>query len=119
MASALALWRSGKAKEASAYAGSIAPSIDREKDYAYWAMLRLIQDQNDASAELEAKIPSIKKLDLRSAMLFYLAEYWICRGKTDLAAKYLILAEEMKREGTLEYRLLRAERRRLGARADG
>ena len=52
-------------------------------------------------------------------MLFYLSEYWICRGKAELAAKYLSLGEEMKREGTLEYRLLLAERKRLAAGPNG
>ena len=81
----------------------------------YWNMLRLIQDQNDASAELETKIQAEKKLDLKSAMLFYLSEYWLCRGKTDLGLKCLGVSEEMRREDTLEYRLLKAERRRLAA----
>jgi len=112
---ALSLWRDGKAREASAYAGSIAPAIDREANALYWNMLRLIQDQNDASAELETKIQAEKKLDLKSAMLFYLSEYWLCRGKTDLGLKCLGVSEEMRREDTLEYRLLKAERRRLAA----
>jgi tetratricopeptide (TPR) repeat protein len=119
IAASLALWRAGKPKEASSLAGTIAPGIDREKNGIYWNILRLIQDQNDASAELELKIQAEKHLDLKSAMLFYLSEYWICRGKTDLAAKYLSLGEEMKREGTLEYRLLLAERKRLNAGSNG
>ena len=39
----------------------------------------------------------------------------ISRGKPALAAKYLGLAEELKRKDTLEYRLLQAESRRLAA----
>ena len=117
--SCLALWRSGKPKDAAAYAGSVAPTIDRDKDGIYWAMLRLIQDQNDASSGVELAIQTEKKLDLKSAMLFYLSEFWICRGKTELASKYLALGEEMKRVGTLEYRLLLAERKRLGAGTNG
>jgi tetratricopeptide (TPR) repeat protein len=114
IAASVALWRSGNVKEAKTYAESIAPSIDRDKNYIYWAMLRLIQDQNDATADLEVKIQAAKKLDVKSAMLFYLAEYWICRGKTDLGAKYLALAAEQKREGTLEYRMIQSELKRLG-----
>jgi lipoprotein NlpI len=117
--SALALWRSGKPKEAAAYAASIAPAIDREKNGIYWAMLRLIQDQNDYSAELELKIQAEKRLDLKAAMLFYLSEYWICKGKVELASKYLSLGEEMNRQDTLEYRLLKAELARLGERPNG
>ncbi len=119
IASALALWRSGRPKDASVFAGSIAPGIDRDKNGIYWAMLRLLQDQNDATAELELAIQAEKKLDLKSAMLFYLSEYWICRGKVDLASKYLALVQDMKREGTLEYRLLLAERKRLDAGMNG
>ncbi len=119
IASALALWRSGRPKDASVFAGSIAPGLDRERNGIYWAMLRLLQDQNDATAELELDIQAEKKLDLKSAMLFYLSEYWICRGKIDLASKYLDLVQEMKRESTLEYRLLLAERKRLDARMNG
>jgi hypothetical protein len=52
-------------------------------------------------------------------MLFYLSEYWICREKTELADKYLTLAQDMKREGTLEYRLLLAERKRLASGSNG
>ncbi len=63
----------------------------------YWAMLRLLQDQNDATSELEVDIQAEKKLDRKSTMLFYLSEYWICKGKTDLASKYLSLVEDMKR----------------------
>ena len=81
-------------------------------------MLRLIQDQNDSSAELELKIQAEKKLDIKSGMLFYLSEYWICRDRPELATKYLSLGEEMKREGTLEYRLLLAEEKRMGTAAN-
>jgi tetratricopeptide (TPR) repeat protein len=119
IASALALWRSGKPKDASALALSVAPTIDRDKYAIYWNILRLIQDQNDASSELEVLIQKEKHLDLKCAMLFYLSEYWICRGKTDLAVKYLDLAAEMKRDGTLEYRLIAAERKRLAAASNG
>jgi hypothetical protein len=52
-------------------------------------------------------------------MLFYLSEYWICRNRTELADKYLSLAEDLKRESTLEYRLLLAERKRLAAGLNG
>ncbi len=119
IASVLAMWRSGQSKDAAAFAGSLAPTIDRQKNGIYWAMLRLLQDQNDATSELEVDIQAEKKLDLRSAMLFYLSEYWICKGKTDLASKYLSLVESMKREGTLEYRLLGAEIKRLGSSPNG
>jgi len=119
IASALAMWRSGQSKDAAAFAGLLAPTIDRQKNGIYWAMLRLLQDQNDATSELEVDIQAEKKLDLRSAMLFYLSEYWICKGKTDLASKYLSLVESMKREGTLEYRLLGAEIKRLGSSPNG
>jgi tetratricopeptide (TPR) repeat protein len=119
IASAIALWRSGDAKGASAFAAAIAAPLDRDKYGIYWAMLRLIQDQTDASSDLELRIEAEKKLDLKSAMLFYLSEYWICRGKSDLAAKYLSLAEDMKRVDTLEYRLLKAERSRLEPGSDG
>jgi tetratricopeptide (TPR) repeat protein len=115
IAGALALWRAGKPKEASAYAGQIAPGIDRDKNGIYWAMLRLIQDQNDASSELEIMIQAEKKLDRKGAMLFYLSEYWICRGRAELASKYLGLCEDMKRQSTLEYRLLLAEQKRIAA----
>lgn len=119
IASALAMWRAGRPKDASAFAGSLAPTIDRQTNGIYWAMLRLLQDQNDATAELEVDIQGEKKLDLRSTMLFYLSEYWICKGKTELASKYLSLVENMKRQGTLEYRLLRAEQKRLASSQNG
>ena len=119
IAAALALWRSGRPKDAAAYALSIAPGINREKNGIYWSMLRLIQDQRDDSHEVELNIQAEKKLDLKAAMLFYLSEYWVCRGKPDLASKYLSLGEELKRLGTLEYRMLQAERRRLGAGTNG
>jgi tetratricopeptide (TPR) repeat protein len=119
IAAAIALWRSGKPKEASALAGRIAPGIDREKNGIYWSMLRLLQDQSDASAELELQIQAEKRLDLKCAMIFYLSEYWLCRGKDSLASKYLALGDEMKRDGTLEYRLLKAELKRLGQGPNG
>jgi tetratricopeptide (TPR) repeat protein len=119
IASSLALWRSGKPKEAAAFAKTVTPGIDREKNAIYWNMMRLIQDQNDSSSELEILIQGEKRLDLKCAMIFYLSEYWICRGKNDLAVKYLDLAADMKREGTLEYRLVPAERKRLAALSNG
>ena len=82
-------------------------------------MLRLIQDQGNDSNDLELRIQAEKKLDLKSAMLFYLSEYWLCKGKPEIASKYLSLGEEMKRLGTLEYRMLLAERRRLSAGTNG
>ena len=116
IASALALWRSGGPRTRPhsrdpSPRGSIA-----RRNGIYWAMLRLLQDQNDATAELEVDIQAEKKLDSKSAMLFYLSEYWICKGKIDLASKYLSLVEDMKRGSTLEYRLLHAEKKRLVAR---
>jgi hypothetical protein len=114
IASAVALLKDGKYKAASVYAGGIAPVIDREKNGIYWSMLRLIQEQNDASAELELKIQAEKRLDIKAGMLFYLAEYWLARGKTELGAKYLTLSDEMNRKDSLEFRLLRAELKRLG-----
>jgi len=119
IASALALWRSGKPKEASSYARGVAASIDRDKYGIYWNMLRLVQDQNDSSSELEVMIQKETHLDLKCAILFYLSEYWICRGKTQLAVKYLDLAAEMKRDGTLENRLIASERKRLSALSNG
>ena len=65
------------------------------------------------------RIQAEKKLDRKAAMLFYLAEYWICRGKTGLAEKYLQLSEDLHRQDSLEYRLLQSERRRLAAAVAG
>ena len=78
-------------------------------------MLRLIQDQNDQTAEMEIKIQAEKSLDTKAAMLFYLGEYWIARARPELGVKYLLLSREMKRTECLEYRLLEPEIKRLGA----
>lgn len=110
----LAYMRAGKPQDAKNWAGSVAPTVDREKNGIYWLMLRLIQDQNDQTSELEVKLQGLKSLDDKTAMLFYLSEYWIFRGKTELAVKYLILAKELGRVDCLEYRLLLPEMKRLG-----
>lgn len=114
IAAGIALLRAGKKAEARDWAGTIAPSMDREKYGIHWLMLRLIQDQNDQSSELEVKIQSEKRLDTKAAMLFYLGEYWLSRGKGELATKYFILSRDMKRSECLEYRLLQPELSRLG-----
>ena len=114
IASAIALWRAGKAKDASTYAGGIAPTIDREKDGIYWAMLRLLQDQNDVSADLELKIQAETQLDLKAAMLFYLGEYWLCRDRPEIARACFGKSEDLQRRETLEYRLLQVELRHMG-----
>ena len=111
--SSVSLLRAGKAAEARALAGKVAPGVDREKNGIYWLMLRLLQDQNDQSSELEIRIQSEKRLDVKAGLLFYLGEYWIGRGKPEIGMKYLVLAKEMRREDCLEYRLLGAELKRL------
>ena len=111
----LALLRGGKPADAKAWAGSVAPTVDREKDNPSWLMLRLIQDQNDQTSEIEISIQAEKKLDTKAAMLFYLGEYWYARGRTELASKYLGLSREQRREDCLEYRLLLPEQKRLEA----
>jgi tetratricopeptide (TPR) repeat protein len=112
--SGLALLRAGKNAEAKAWAGQVAPTIDRDKNGLSWLMLRLIQDQNDQSAELEIQIQSEKSLDDKAASLFYLGEYWLARGRDELAMKYFILCRDMQRVQCLEYRLLVPELKRLG-----
>lgn len=112
---AIALMRGGKASEAKAWAASVAPTVDREKNNSYWLALRLLQDQNDQTTELEIGIQTEKKLDDKAAMLFYLGEYWYAKGRTELAAKYLGLARDQRREDCLEYRLLVPELKRLEA----
>jgi Tfp pilus assembly protein PilF len=111
----LALLKAGKPAEAKAWAGSVAPTVDREKNNPSWLMLRLIQDQNDQTSEIEISIQAEKKLDTKAAMLFYLGEYWYARGRTELASKYLGLSREQRREDCLEYRLLLPEQKRLEA----
>ncbi len=111
----LALMRSGKTQAAKTWASKIAPAINRDTDNMYWLMLRLIQDQNDKTSEIEVSVQNEKKLDNKAAMLFYLGEYWRCRGRPAIAANYFNLAKEMNRAETLEYRLLLPELKSLDA----
>lgn len=109
----LALLKAGKSADAKAWAGSVAPTVNREKDNPSWLMLRLLQDQNDQTSEIEISIQAEKKLDTKAAMLFYLGEYWYAKGRPELASKYLGLSRDQHRQDCLEYRLLLPELKRL------
>jgi len=109
----ISAYRAGQDADAKALASKIIARVSRETHDVYWLMLRLLQDRNDASSELEVKIPAEKNLDARASMLFYLGQYWIIQGKTSLGARYILMAKEMGREGILEYRLMERELEKL------
>ncbi len=101
-------------KAAKEYSAKVLPKINREKEPAQWLMLRLIYDQNETTTELELKISSEKSMDTKAALLFYLGEYWITKGRPELGAKYLLLSLGADRQGTIEWRMAEAEKKRLG-----
>ncbi|MEI6874206.1 MAG: tetratricopeptide repeat protein [Spirochaetota bacterium] len=109
----ISLLRQGRIAEGRALAGKIAPVIDRDKNHLLWLVLRLLQDQNDLTSELESKIQTEKTLDLKASVIFYLAEYWIVRGKSELGLRYLVYSQDMRREGDFKYRLLAPELKKL------
>ncbi len=114
IAAGLALMLNKEAKAAKDYAARILPKINRETEPAQWLMLRLIFDQNESTSELELKINSEKSLDRKAALLFYLGEYWIGKGRPELGGKYLLLSLGADRQGTNEWRMAQAELKRLG-----
>lgn len=112
---AVSLARGGDAEGARAFAGKVLPSIDREKFPSEWLALRLFYDRAATTSELELRIGAEKRLDLKAALLVWLGEYWIARGRPELGATYVGLALELDRQGTIWHRLAEAESRRLGS----
>ena len=109
----ISAYHAGQNAEGKALAARCLSRINRETHNLHWLILRLLQDRNDASSELETKIPVEKSLDTRAEMLFYLGEYWIIQGKASLGIRYLLMSKDMGREGILEYSLLTRELERL------
>jgi tetratricopeptide (TPR) repeat protein len=105
---AFSTWRAGDAAGAKKVAADAVKLVDRERFPLPWLMLRLLADQNDQTFELEIKVSGEKKLDDKSAYLFFLAEYWDIRGRPDLAEKYWTLVREMERGDTNEFRIVTA-----------
>ena len=114
---AIALLRAGKLTEGREFAGRAAARLDRDAEHSRWTILRLLQDMNDLTTDLEIGQQNEQKLDIHAEMLFSLAEYWIIRGKPDLGAKYLQLAHDMNRQGAIQYSLIVAELARSGTQA--
>ena len=115
---AIALLRAGKLTEGREFAGKAAAKLDRDAEHSRWTILRLLQDMNDLTTDLEIGLQNEQKLDIRAEMLFSLGEYWIIRGKPDLGAKYLQMAHDMNRQGAIQYSLIVAELARSGSQAN-
>ena len=111
---AASLARSGDAEGARAFAEKVLPSIDREKFPAEWLALRLFYDRAASTSEIELRIGAEKRLDMKAALLVWLGEYWISKGRPELGATYIGLALELDRQGTIWHRLAEAEAKRLG-----
>jgi tetratricopeptide (TPR) repeat protein len=104
--------RAGDAKAGKALASELLPRIDRELNAARYLLLRLYLENGD-STEAEYRIMSTKRLDERAMLLYFLAEYWMSRGKTELAMKYHLYVREMGRAGTMADRLNEFELKKL------
>ncbi len=111
---AICYYRQGKLKEGQAFAATVHPRMDREKEAGTYQMLRLFHQPADTT-EAELKIMADKRLDHRALTLYFLAHYWQVRGKIDLARKYHIAVRDMNRKGTIADRVNEIELSRLGA----
>ena len=113
VAAALSLLRSGDKVKAKDYASKYLPKIDKEKFYPYWLLLRYVVDQATNTSELELKIATEKSLDARAGLLFYLSQYWMGLGHTEMAARSLEMVRESNRQGTIEWRMAEADWKRI------
>lgn len=109
----LSLFRSGDKKAAKDYAGKNLSRIDRSKFEEHWLALRMVYDQLDNTAELELKASASKTPDKKSALLFYLASYWLGKGRVELAHTYLKLGTGLEGALNIETRMAESELARL------
>lgn len=109
----IALLRAGQSTDGRDLAAKVAARLDRSVEQTRWTILRLFQDQNDLTSDLETRFHDETNLDFRQEALFGLGEYWIIRGHPELGAKYLGMARDMKRQGTIQYSLVMSELARL------
>ncbi|MBN1242483.1 MAG: tetratricopeptide repeat protein [Spirochaetales bacterium] len=112
---AVSLARGGDAEGARALAEKVMPSVDREKFPAEWLALRLFYDRSGSTSEIELRIGAETRLDMKAALLLWLGEYWIAKGRPELGATYVGLSLELDRQGTIWHRLAEAEAKRPGS----
>lgn len=100
---AISLFRDKKNKEAKDYLAKVMGGIDREKYLLDYLTCRLFYDfPRTDTQEVELKIQAEKQLDKKAAMIFFLGEYWSVVGKVELASKYFMQMQDMKRDGGFE-----------------
>ncbi|HAP43701.1 MAG: hypothetical protein A2087_03550 [Spirochaetes bacterium GWD1_61_31] len=115
IATALAMLMNGQQREARDYASRNLPRIDRSSEPLQWLLLRQVVDQSISSADLEQQIARETDLDDRAAGLFYLGQYWIARGQAQLGLRYVQMALDADRQGTIEWRMAQATVQRMAA----
>jgi hypothetical protein len=67
-------------------------------------MFKLYHDLS-GDGDVAIKIDQEKNFDVKSKMLFYLANYYDIRGNKTLANNYFIQVRDMGRTGTIEWKI--------------
>jgi tetratricopeptide (TPR) repeat protein len=74
------------------------------RDSTDWYILRLYHDLSGDS-DVAVRIDREANIDVKSKMLFYLANYYEIRGNKFLANNYFMQVREMGRVGTIEWKI--------------
>jgi tetratricopeptide (TPR) repeat protein len=94
--------RSGRINDPRQFLEQALRGVQRET--LEWYVLRLYHDLAGDN-DLAIRIDREKNPDIKSRMLYYLANYYDIRGNKNLADKYFLQVRELGRRGMIEWRL--------------
>jgi tetratricopeptide (TPR) repeat protein len=102
MLTAMNWMRAGRINDPRQFLEQALRGVQRES--LEWYVLRLYHDLAGDN-DLALRIDREKNPDIKSRMLYYLANYYDIRGNTNLANKYFLQVKELGRKGIIEWRL--------------
>jgi tetratricopeptide (TPR) repeat protein len=102
MLAAINWMKAGRMSDPKQFLAQVLRTVPR--DSIDWYILRLFHDLS-GDGDVAARIDKEVNLDVKSNMLFYLANYYDIRGNKYLANNYFIQVRDMGRMGTIEWKI--------------
>jgi tetratricopeptide (TPR) repeat protein len=102
MLAAINWMKAGRLSDPKQFLAQVLRTVPR--DSTDWYIIRLYHDLSGDS-DVAARIDREANFDIKSKMLFYLANYYDVRGNKFLANNYFLQVREMGRIGTVEWKI--------------
>jgi len=102
MLAAINWMKGGRMNDPKQFLAQVLRSVPR--DTTDWYILRLYHDLS-GDTDVVDKINREQNLDVKSKMLFYVAQYYDARGNTALANKYFLEVKDINRPYTIEWKI--------------